>query len=60
MLAYYCQLKETTTTHSLRFVIGLLQWQKVCKLGGDELHRPPRGGLEVLAGNLYSLGVVGD
>ncbi len=21
--------------------MGLLQWHKVCKLGGDELHRPP-------------------
>ena len=40
-LASYCQLKGTTTIHSHRFVMGLLQWHEVCKLGGDELHRPP-------------------
>ncbi len=39
--AHYCQLKESTSTHSLRFVIGLIQRHKVCKLGGDKLHRPP-------------------
>ena len=29
----------------------LLQWQKVCKIGGDELHRPPVVALNV--GKLY-------
>ena len=24
-----------------RFVIELLQWHKVCEIGGDKLHRPP-------------------
>ena len=34
-------LKRTTSTHSLRFVIGLIKQHKVCKLVGDKLHRPP-------------------
>ena len=29
-----------TTIHSHRFVMGLLQWHKICKIGGDEHHRP--------------------
>ncbi len=40
--------------HSLRFVIGLLQWHKVCKLGGDELHRPL---VVALKGFKYTLNV---
>ncbi len=24
-----------------RFVMELLQWHKVCEVGGEELHRPP-------------------
>ncbi len=32
---------KTTTLHSHKFVMGLLQLHKACKLGGDELHRPP-------------------
>ncbi len=28
----------------------LLQWHKVCELGGDKLHRPPVVALRVLPG----------
>ncbi len=41
-----CQLKETTIIHSQRFVMALLQWQKVYELAVDKLHRPP-GGLKL-------------
>ena len=34
-------LKETTIIDSHGFVMELLQWHKVCGLGGDKLHRPP-------------------
>ncbi len=34
-------LKETNIIHSHRFVMELLQWHKVCEIGGDELNRPP-------------------
>ncbi len=27
--------------HYPRFVMELLQWHKVCELGGDKFHRPP-------------------
>ncbi len=33
--------KETTIIHYHRFVMELLQWHKVCEIGGEELHRPP-------------------
>ena len=32
-------------THSHGYVMALLQWHKIYKLGEDELHRPPSGGL---------------
>ena len=35
------QIKDTTPIHLHWFVMELLQWQKVCKIGGDEVHRPP-------------------
>ncbi len=34
-------MMETTTIHSHRFWMELLQCHKVCDIGGDELHRPP-------------------
>ncbi len=38
------QFKETISIHSRRFVMTLLQWYKVYKLGEVELHRPPPPG----------------
>ncbi len=38
---------DTIPINPHMFVMELLQWQKVCKIGGDELHRPPRGGLKI-------------
>ncbi len=32
---------QTTIIHSHSFVMELLQWNKVCEIGGEELHRPP-------------------
>ena len=32
---------QTTIIHYHRFVMELLQWHRVCELGGDKLHRPP-------------------
>ncbi len=40
--------KETTTIHSHRFVMALLQWHNVYTLGEDELP-DPRGGLITFA-----------
>ncbi len=34
-------LEQSEVKHIGRFVIGLIQRHKVCKLGGDKLHRPP-------------------
>ena len=33
---------------SHRFVMELLQWHKVCEIGGEELHRPPVVALSVI------------
>ena len=33
-------LKGTTNTPHLVFFLELLQWHKVCEIGGDKLHRP--------------------
>ncbi len=41
-------IKETTIIQYHRFVMELLQLHKVCEIGGEELHRPPRGGLKVM------------
>ncbi len=37
--------------HSFRFVIELLHWHKVCKPGGDKLHRPPVVALIIFHGS---------
>ena len=47
----YCEggagdLKETTTIHSHGFLMALLQWHNVYKLGEDEL-LDPHGGLKL-------------
>ena len=41
MVVISLNLQQTTIIHSHEFMMGLLQWHMVYKLGEDELHRPP-------------------
>ncbi len=38
---WWCKRKQTTIIHADRFVMALLQWHMVYKLGEDELRRAP-------------------